>query len=367
MSTTWVPQGGGFSNASMISLSGEGGIQTETSVLLNTNYTYNSAGKGAAWFFISSETANLTDIIFYVKTVNGTGSTDGVLNWEVREGIASNFKPGSTLTASGTWTTDGTTGWKTISGLTASLTAGKYYWVVIADADGDGTNNTTVVLGSSNGSTSPINMVSWCSSTSNGFSTPSSTTAVMFGAVKIGSTWQGGWPFNSMTTVTSGTYERGMRFRLREAMTLVGFIDPQDAIMNVSGNISKIYADATAPGGTTLLSYTAPTFTISGTAPAGTRIIIPVTSRIDLAAETWYRCVLKPSSSVTTPRKVVGPGTFPTDLKTACFPCNGDCYWTNESGGTWVDDTSSLSLFAPLLVPKTASAGSGTHSFAFVG
>lgn len=358
MSTTWVPQTASQSASTMLALTGDT-ANTVTDLQLSSAYTYNSAGACSGWFFVASESANLTDIIFYIKTVAGTGSSDGNLNWEVRESNAATDKPGSTLVASGTWATDGTTGWKTISGITASLTAGKYYWVILADADGGATNNVTISQSSGGLNDGPA-VISHIVTSTNGFSTGSYAAKQAFGAFKVGSVWHGGWPFNAMSTVTSGTYERGCRFKLREPMTLVGFIDPQDGTATASGHISKVYADATAPGGTALLSFTCPTYTITGTRPVGTRLIIPASSRIDLDAETWYRCVVKPATSVTTPRKNTGPTTFPANLKVACMPSGGDCYWTEESGGAWVDDSSALSLFGPLLVPKTASASGGT-------
>lgn len=362
MSTNWVPQTGGSATASMVSLSGDI-TPTVVDVQLDSAYTYNSAGDCFGWFFVASESADLTEIIFYIKAVAGTGSTNGTLNWEVRESNAATDKPGSTLVASGTWATDGTTGWKTISGITASLTAGKYYWVVIGDSDGDGTNNVTISASSGSGSFSASGtLVANFVSSTNGFTSSSYVARLPFGAFKVGSVWHGGWPFNAMSTVTSGTYERGCRFKLREPMTLVGFNDPQDVSAASSGYLSKIYADATAPGGTPLLTYTCPTYTVTGTRPNGTRVIIPAASRIDLDAETWYRCVIKPASSASTPRKNTGPGTFPSSLKTACFPNSGDCYWTEESGGAWVDDSSALCMFGPLLVPKTAAAGGGSRS-----
>ena len=246
MSTTWVPQTSGQFASNMIAMVGDSAV-TVSDILLDSAYTYNSAGDCFGWFFVASESANLTDIIFYVKTVNGTGSTDGNLNWQVRESSAATDKPGSTLTGSGTWATDGTTGWKTISGLSVALTAGKYYWVVIGDADGDGTNNTTISAASGAlnlGSSLISNFVS----STNGFSAASYVARQAFGAFKVGSVWHGGWPFDTFATTTSGTYERGCRFKLREPMTLVGFADPQNASCSESGAISKVYADATAPG-----------------------------------------------------------------------------------------------------------------------
>jgi hypothetical protein len=359
MSTSYRPQTGSSSAATMIALTGDT-TNTITDIQLDSAYTYNSAGDCFGWFFVASESANLTDIIFYLKTVTGTGSTDGNINWEIRESTAATDKPGSTLVASGTFS-DLTVGWKTISGLTAALTAGKIYWVVIADADGGVTNNITVT-GASGALNTGSTVVSNFVSSTNGFVANSYVARQAFGAFKVGSVWHGGWPFNAMSTVTSGTYERGCRFKLREPMTLVGFVDPQDSSAGQSGNISKVYADATAPGGSPLLTYTTPTYTITATRPVPSRVILPAASFLDLAAETWYRCVVKPATSVTTPRKNTGPTTFPAGLKEACLPSNGDCYWTAESGGTWVDEDTAISMFGPLLVPTAPSGGGGSRN-----
>jgi hypothetical protein len=329
---------------------------TTAATSLSSAYSYGSTGNAFSWFFRSQETATLTDIYCYVSAVVGSGATGGNINYEVREGLAANYKPGSTLTSSGTIAIGNTTGWKTISGLSISLTAGKFYSITFGDVNGNATNYVTLSVGT-NGSGITTNW-SVAITTTNGFSSGSNLNKQPYGAWKVGAVWYGGGCFDAMSTVTSGTYERGCSFQVPAPMTLLGICDPQqDTTETHNGEVFSLYAYATATLGTALTSFTVPTFTVNGTSPSTGVMVFPQNNWYDVQPNTQYRLVMKPPSATTIPRKNTSVATVPANVKAACFPLGGNCYWTDASSGSFVDDNNSVCLMGPLFVP---SVGGGT-------
>lgn len=360
MATTW-PHYFGMDFTSQIMAFGGVSSTTSGTLALSSAYVYGSSGAAACLLiFIAPETANLTDIWFKVTAHGGTwASTDGLINWYVREGFNGSRIPGTSLTGSGTYTHNGTTGWKNITGLSVALTAGKVYSVIIADADGGATNNVTIAT--RYGTTLYSNLVAnECGTASTGFASAYSplTTA---GAcmVKVGSLTFGGQIWDTATNVSNSTFERGNRFRPKEDCTFLGWCAAVDSlIMFANGHVLKVYADGVNPGGTPLLSVTTPATTLGGASnPSIPCCIIPAASRIDLSANTWYRCVIDPQTNITVPKKITAGGSPDATLLAAAIPFGGDYYTTEESGGAWSDTTSSFYNLGPILVPKTAASG----------
>ena len=363
MSTTW-PEILGLGNIyTAMAYLGVPSV-TSTTLALDSAYTYGSAGDALmAMAFTAPETANLTDIWLYVVSYTGTwGNTDGVINWQIREGLNGTRIPGTTLTASGTFALDGaTTGWHRIIGLTAALTAGKLYCLVLADGDGAAANYVTIQVrwGTMVNTFTPVARET--GTTANGFSTGYSAIGSAFaGAIKIGTRTIAGQIFNTISTVTSGTYERGCRFRPEEDCVFIGWVVTTDNTILIDGHGLKLYADATAPGGSTLaILNPGATLRSGGTTPIPVAAILPTSSFVDLDADTWYRAVFDPATAITTPRKSTYPGSPDATLLAAAMPMGGECYWTIEDTGAWADDPTAMSHFGPILVPRTASATGG--------
>lgn len=329
-----------------------------TSVQFSSAYAYATSGNAVAWALLPSESANLTDFYFYCTAVAGTGTT--TLRWEIREGLNGSSIPGTTLIASGGSITVNATGWQLITGLSVALTAGKLYMLVIADPSGNVTNNITIYSGAGSGSSS-ARKTSQGSNTTAGFASGNTGQAKQFyGAVKIGADWIGGLSVDTTGGVTSGTYERGCRFRLAAPMTFIGLMDAASDAYVMQGAVISLYDDNTAPLGTPLTSFTLPTFTLGGgTAPANGPIVFPVASWYDCAPNVWYRMQLKPASNSAVPRKSTGAATIPANVRAATFPLGGDCYWSQNTSGSWVDDANAMGVMGPVFVP---SAG-GVPSF----
>lgn len=359
MSTNWLSRASLQETYCGIHLTGPSAT-TQFSLALDSAYTYGSAGDAYTWGFVALETANLTDL--YVKVVSYTGtwaSTDGVINFTIREGLNGTRIPGTTIVGSGTITLDGsTTGWIKKSGLSISLTAGKLYFIVVYDADGGATNYVTMAIGT-NSNTSGVDSIGRYGTTSNGFSTAYvSSGGLGCFVVKVGSSVLAGGTFDSIATVTSGTYERGMYFIPDEDCTLIGVMQIVDVQQLFQGNTLNLYNGTTAPGGSTLLSYTTPSTTLGGASsdiPLGVSLPTPY----DLTANTAYRLVMSLASAATTPRKCSIGGSPDSTILAASIPFDGNCYWTHDNSGSWSDDTAAMCQFGPILVPKTAVSSTG--------
>lgn len=332
-----------------------------TSMQLDSAYTYGSAGDALYMGIIAPVTGNLTELHIYVSAIAGTGSTDGNLNWEIREGFNGNRIPGTTLVASGTIALSGTAGWKSATGLSVALTAGVIYLLVIGDADGDGTNNATVRVGVSGApGAGGAPLFAEVATSTNGFSTTGTQTGRTASlAFRLdGSLYGGTFMDNAATGVASGTLARGSRFRLPMPATLVGVgasVDPNNLF---AGGTWKLFADATAPDGSALKTWTRTATTFAGATifPQGSYFL---DDTVDLDANVWYRLVWIPAISTTTPRQLTGPSSPPSEVIEACFPFAGDFHWTHEvAGPAWSDNTSALpnGMF-PILYPRDAAGG----------
>lgn len=335
---------------------------TETSFALNAAYAYNTGGAGVALYtFFAPETADLTDFYVLVKSYAGTwGATDGNIDWAIHEGLAATNRPGSVV-ASGTLTLDGTTGWKKKSGLTVGLTAGRFYTLVVSDADGGGTNFVTLTCRYGDAVGLGIGRSQTIITTTNGFSSAgSSVNGCPSCAVKIGGRWYGGSYHDTVSAVTTGTYRRGVRFRPVQDMVVAGVIVNTDTTALSGGHTFELIADSQPPSGSKIRTWAPPsTSTGGGTNPHPSSIIFPSADWQIVEKDTWYRFVILLASSLTVPRKATSAASPPTELIEACQPFNGCCHWTNDSSGSWVDEPASMCLMGPLLVPRSASGGGG--------
>ena len=357
--TTWPVYSSGFDMTMFPK--GQNGYAA-TSLALDSAYTYASAGDAIFYTFVNQKAENLTDFQLRVLSYTGTwANTDGVINVEIREGLNGSNIPGTTLTGSFTVTLDGsTTGWIHKSGLSIALAAGKFYTVVVADADGGAADYVTITysLGTVV-ATGPFPSAPRI--TTNGWSTAGTQSGSgKVCALKIGSHWYASTGPDTTATTTSGTYERGMRFRPTENCTMIGVAVTNDSsILRLSTNTFKVYADGTNPGGATLLSVAGVVSNIgAGTSPVPQILLFPDADRLDLTGGTWYRFSNDMTVATTVPRKSTINGSPDADLLTAMLPFNGDCYWIEEAAGpVWTEDTASIPTMAPILVPNTDSAG----------
>jgi hypothetical protein len=345
---------------------------TGITLALDSAYTYASAGDAVFWQFVAQESADLTD--FWVKVSSYTGtwaSTDGVINVEIRAGLNGNSIPGTTATGTFTITLDGsTTGWIKKSGLSIALTAGTVYSCVIADADGGASNYVTIVnrailqpFTSNAGLATSLNVTT--TTTANGYSsagTAGASPAVSF--AKVGSLYYGGTAFSSVAGSTSNQMEKGMRFAPYDDCVFAGWVfSTANQTFWAASRDFKLYATGASPGDPTLVTFTGVDIA-SGTSPLPSVLMLPVASRVDLTAGTFYRCAVDPTTNSAAPSKCTIGGSPDADILAACMPFGNAHYIEEAAGPTWDDtQTAVLPTFGPLLLPKTASAASNVTFF----
>lgn len=367
--TTWKSRNSVGNSRQLIAVGGPGSTSTgETTLALDSAYTYASAGDALMYVFTPEESGNLTEFWIKVSSYTGTwASTDGVINVQVREGLASTSVPSTTLTGSFTIPLDGsTTGWIKTTGISVALTAGKVYCLVIGDADGGASNFVTIVnkydsQGSPTVTGSPFASITTTSIA--GFSSAGTQASGSAACVlKQNGVIYGGSGFSTIATVTNNTVERGLRFQVPEKCTLMGVFMPNDSVMLFGNHTFKLYAGATAPGGSVLTSVTQ-TSSTTGASPLPTGVIFSAANRYDLQPNTWYRLVVAPVSNINTPRKCTVGGSPDADVLSVFLPF-GNGHWIEESGGSWDDaQTNSIPMFGPILAPNTDSSGGGAWTF----
>ena len=151
---------------------------------------------------------------------------------------------------------------------------------------------------------------------------------------------------------TSG--ERGIRFRLPYAARIAGFWMNFDVRNDITVNL---YADATAPGGTALL---AKQITSASLVQAGGANQHFFDASLTLSANTWYRLVTAFTGATGTRFSLVSYGS--SDRRNAIVK---DQYYTESSGGSWVDTTTQCPPIGVVLdgLDDGASGGGGGGIF----
>lgn len=325
-----------------------------TTYALNSAYTYNSAGDAVAMRFALNEAKTLTDVYCYLTALNGTPANVNDLNWEIRDNSADPNEPGSTLVASGTYDPSGDSPpvWMTMAtGLSQALLAGKVYFLIVADADGNGTDYATILRNGPFGAA--LRSMFFSPNTTDGFQTtndrdPSAMVLAFSDGSVIG---------NPYSRVTSNSYnvERGLKVQFDEDVELIGL---QWANATVAGNLLgiKIYEDGNNPGGTTVYASTED---YEDANLHGTHYRFE--SVVTLTGGTVYRVVFTSGGSDNDPRQPnFGAGAIPSDVALARYAGNSNWVFTRDSGGGgWTDDDTSLMTMMLVLGNMPAQAGAG--------
>jgi len=335
------------------------GVPNLTTMAFNNAFVYGTSGNCFAGWFLAQETGTLTDVWVYVASYNGTwGSTDGVINGQIREGMASTFVPGTLVGSAFTITLNGTTAncWVKKSGLSISVTAGKLYSFVIGDQDGGATNYVT--MNRDNGVSSPLASSANGSYSASGFNPATNQfTGTMMIVKYAGLLHPLGTLLDEMVTTTGDVNERGLRFKPDEDVVWVGMGGyPDSGVTCNEGHIWKIYPDSSLPKGTTLGTYTNQAGSLGGSAPVPLVNVFSTASHLFLPAGRWYRFTMLPAFAFSIPRKIrhLTTATIDADVQAAALAFNGNCYWTEEvigSPGSWTDDVRAIGNISPVFIP----------------
>ncbi len=304
---------------------------TPATTNMNSAYTYGSAGAAVAYQFILEADGTLTDFHFLVSAINGTGSADGNINWELRSGFgAANYKPGSTLVSSGTIAVSGLAAntWASVTGLSVSLSAGVWYHLIFADADGGAINYVVLVRHNLTGAyvagaLTPNNTV-----TADGWATAGTASGnPPFVAIKVGGVVYGGAIAHTASNFTNNTTARGIKFTLPAGYPRMRLISILCPVFSVLGSWTfKIFkGDGTLPNTTPYYSWAIPsTVDYSNTQfQSSSSIVVGIPDPpLITPGETWY-FVFVPDANSTVPVKYDLRTSPPQDIKDTLFGANG--------------------------------------------
>lgn len=319
-----------------------------TTHALDSAYVAGTGGDAVASKVFMMETLTLTNIYFnIVSPYTGIAANVTNIDWEIRTGtVSAPTTTGGGLVATGTIDPASAVGWINISGLSQSLTAGTIYFIIIGDANGNGTDYATALRYFTYGGIDGTLQYALAMTvhTANGFIT---TTPIARGGPIVLVFSDGtvsGIPFATAVLPTSGTNRKGLRLDgLTEQLKVFGWVSEE------AGGISgiELIAGDTVPGGSTIASSTW-TITNSTNVKAGAVFATPQT----LAKATPYRCVMTFGSAGNMPRKVqIGTGVD-ANLRAAMLgggswyyaEANGTTDWANDdvnawpNMGVWIED-----------------------------
>lgn len=330
---------------------------THGTTALSSAYTAGSAGNAGYSRIQGWGNITISSVYFFIPSFTGTAASVTTVNLEIRSGTATavdNTGPG--LLASASINPGGTTGWKVFSGINLALSAGNYYWIPIADADGNGTNFANINRSITNfpyGSELTIYPFNIGYTTTNGGSTvtaqnTSSSFVVIFSDGNIL-----GIPFAS-SAVSGGSNSRGLRFLNGFPFDCIlhGLVWRPTASSSVSGG--SIWTGTTGPTGTPFLTSTT---MIKQWVSSANNYAVLFSTPTTLTHDTSFRAVINLSGAASTLTKFsMGSGADAT-LKTA-MPGYGEWYWTENSAGVWSDETdafAAIGLIIDEITPVPAS------------
>lgn len=366
MGTNWVGEHIN-NNSGAVAAFVPGPLLTQAS---QRTYDLDSSGDRIGTSFSPQESGNLTELWCYVESYAGTWTnTDQAINFTIYRDLGGNYIPDTAnVVASGTIDLTGSpTGWQGVTGLSIALTAGELYFIAFHDVDGGASDFVTLMRDCRTGGTlgdtlDTPNIAGNACYTTDSWSTGANGSYPLPFMAKVGTVFYG-LPLLNFTVVTSGTYERGNKLTPPDDCVLIGWAMATDLVMDDSNGVTlKLYADGNNPGGTTIRTWT-PVWDDGGaTTPVPNKLIFPESEWEDLDGGTTYRFVLDYTSSLTVPRRTDPDDSWSGDAQTigrALIGGPAQIQATEESGGAWVDYPDSTYQFMPLLVPRTAVAGSG--------
>ncbi len=311
----------------------------------------------------------LDTVYFYIVSYNGTAANVNDINLELRpEASAGASTPHtSTLTESKSVNPSSATGWIASTGWTSVLAALSRYFLIVADADGNGTDYATVGLATTyhDGVTPWSTPLGFHVQTTGGFNTGntnSSGRASML-VVKFSDGTVRGISLATTAGAASSTNQRGLK------IDSDAFTNPTDVfgmIWNVSNaNCSglKIYTGTNGPA--------------SGAAHTSTDIIYGAAARTGafmsggaayrFSPGTAYRLVATFSGATTGGPQKLSIGTGADATLRLAMPGGGKFSWTLENAGAWSDDADATAGLMLLLDAEVAPVGGSGNAQSVMG
>lgn len=309
------------------------GINARAVNLLNTAYTFGSAGTATGWGFVCPVSADLTEMYFYQTAQAGAAGANVTV--EIRSDTSD--RPGATLHATQTIARVGGQKWNHVTFSSPfTMTAGTIYHVSIHNSDGTpGTNTITVLCtmsvqsgaGAGYWDMSGANRAYFPEhETTNGWSSATFPTGVTVGILKFSDGTIIGNPYTTGgASWTSNTRERGLLINSLPFDCEIYNVGVTSFTANYSG--IKVYRDNTAPGGSTIATASqnnlGPTFT----------------PPLVLTRNTKYRITTTFSVASTQPTyaQIDDYAAFPTDLQAVSYMQGKIMGTVDDGAGGWTD------------------------------
>lgn len=355
----WVPtiRGGSFAGTLTIPRTYVGvtpGLSSPSLVShnLSNNYVAGTGGNAIAARMMWPISDTLNALYFYLVSYAGTAANVTDLNWEVRKGtsIPDTSAPG--LVASGTFNPNSATGWLVISGLSVALTANQGYFLIVGDANGNGTDFARVA---NTFFSDPQGYFLWQAvSTVGGYTTRNAQASAAVIVAQLASGSVLGSPYSTSSSGGSSSAERGFKIptalALKGGLKIWGLLGDGAQSTTITG--VRVWSGTAGPGGSPDATGTCIVYGITGNPSnqVGALFGTPYT----LLPSTQYRITLTFSGAANSLGKLsIGTGADAV-LRSAMF--GGGWHHTIESGGVWSDDQDSCP-YATLVVEDLVAAG----------
>jgi hypothetical protein len=316
----------------------------QQTIALDSAYTSGSAGDAIAARLSIAKNSTLSDIYFFIVSYTGTAANVNDIDYEVRTGTVTTVTTSAGgLVATGTKNPASATGWIRISSLSAALTAGTFYYIILGDAEGNGTDFATLLSSHTMSLTSLVMSAAdyMEATTTNGWTAVTLNNRASNLVLVFADGTIRGNPFTANAGSTSSTNRRGLSVDgFRSYLKVYGLVTGISA--NISG-VELIFNDST-PGGATLASSTVLTGGTTGI--NGGLFTDPYLCGPGIP----YRFVFTYGGAATVPNKCsVGSGADANIL--ASMLGSGNWYWAEANGTTnWSnDDTTSWPFMGIML------------------
>ena len=309
----------------------------QNTVALDSNYVAGTSGDAICNRMAIAQSQTLTALYAFIASYNGTAANVTDLNWEVRTGSSTAINTaGGGLVGSGTFNPATATGWVRVSGLSVPLLAqsgDNFYYLILGDADGNGTDFATVLQDHSNQLTAvnPLASSAMSGSTTNGWSAITMLTRTSCLLAVSSSGVIAGSPFSAVNKSSTSMNRRGL-FLANGFPCAVKIFGITSAVGNANISGAEVIYANTPPGGPTLGSTTR---LLSG-ANAILGGIFP--DGVAMGANVPFRIVLTFAANSGQPAKAeIGSGADAT-LR-AVMLGGGQWYWAEANGTTdWSND-----------------------------
>lgn len=308
---------------------------SSTIIDLNNNFTIGSAGTGVAYVYFCNEPNMILQDSYWHFTLSGSSkSTIDDINVYVRDGSANlPTTSAGALLYSGAINPASTDGTHKLASMNTALTMGNWYWIIVADADGNASNYATYRIETGWPDTNTFNANYpnlYTRSTTNGWASDNNnrgrgTPRLVFTNGRV----MGYEPTSTDASHGSGTNKRGMFINDVPAdMFLYGAIwygSGSGVFSGISG--SQLFDGSTLPGGSPILSGTSLWYdsnTVCALFSGGHTFYTGMT----------YRFVLTSTGNDTMPWKHNIGIAGDTNLR-KMLPGAGNICWTVQTGTTW--------------------------------